>query len=86
MIGTKGTPDPDADVNWWKVPLGRGKPAGWVRIKASVPPPADQWIAEELDRQAERFGGKLDGRLLARGGLDLTSAARAARRTPGRRL
>ena len=80
VVGRAGTPDPQADANWWQVPL-RGGRIGWVRIAASVTPPADQWIAEELTRQARRFGGKLEGRLLARGGLDLTLAARSAPRS-----
>lgn len=77
VVGRAGTPDPQADVTWWQVPL-RGGRVGWVRIAASVTPPSDQWIAEELTRQARRFGGKLEGRLLGRGGLDLTLAARSA--------
>ncbi len=78
VVGRAGTPDPQADANWWQVPLRGGDRVGWVRIAASVTPPTDQWIAEELSRQARRFGGKLEGRLLGRGGLDLTLAARAA--------
>jgi hypothetical protein len=68
------TPDPGKDT-WWSVDLGRRRP-GWLHVAGSVPPPSEQWIAEELNRLQPRLGSALAGRMLGPKGMQLENAPR----------
>jgi hypothetical protein len=60
------TPEPGRDMHWWRVDLGNGR-TGWTYVAQSVPPPNEEWIASELDRQEAKLGHALEGLLVSSG-------------------
>jgi hypothetical protein len=65
-------PFPSRDSNWWKVDLGHGRKPGWLNAPASLPRPAEEWIADRLNRLERQAGADaLEAAMQERGGLEI---------------
>src|SRR5688572_25242323 len=68
-------PRPDADVHWFRVELSVHR-TGWAYVRAGVPLPSVEWVAEELTHQQAALGRALEG-ILVSSGFHLARAPRA---------
>jgi hypothetical protein len=68
------TPQPGRDVHWWRIDRPSDE-TGWVYVAQSVPPPSEEWIAGELNRQEAKMGHAFEG-LLVSSGFHLAMAPR----------